>query len=53
MNQNSYEFDFTRNDKFYALTIPRYIIEDDTVLYEFNLKDLITNRVYVHAFRFK
>lgn len=53
MNQNSYEFDFTRNDKFYALNIPNYILEDDTVLYEFHLKDLINNRVYVRTFRFK
>ena len=53
MNQNNNEFDFTRNDKFYALTIPKYIIEDDTVLYEFHLKDLIANREYVHLYRFK
>jgi hypothetical protein len=53
MNTNKGEFDFTRNDKLYALSIPKYILEDDTVLYEFHLKDLIANREHVHTFRFK
>lgn len=49
----SNEFDFTRNDKFYTLSIPKYLIEDDTVLYEFHLKDLVSNKEFVHLFRFK
>lgn len=53
MNQFNTDFDFTRNDKFYSLAIPTYIIEDDTVLYQFHLKDLIVNRDYVHLLRFK
>lgn len=53
MIPNSNDFDFTRNDKFYHLTIPKYTIEDDTVLYEFHLKDLVGNREYVYHFRFK
>lgn len=38
------EFDFTRNDKFFSLSVPRYSNYDDVVLYEFHLKDLVTNR---------
>lgn len=47
------EFDFARNDKFFTLTIPRHSNYDDVVLYEFHLKDLVTNREYVQFFRFK
>lgn len=46
------EFDLTRNDRFFSLKIPYYIIEDDLVLYEIHLKDLVNNRTYVHTFRF-
>ncbi len=53
MNTNTIEFDFTRNDKFFTLTIPKFLIEDDTVQYEFHLKDLVANKEYVHMFRFK
>lgn len=41
---NNNDFDFSRNDKFYTLTIPRYSVYDDVVLYEFHLKDLVTNK---------
>jgi hypothetical protein len=47
------EYDFTRNDKFYALSIPRYSNYDDVVLYEVHLKDLVNNNIYIHFFRFK
>ena len=53
MEANGDEFDFARNDKFYSLTIPRYSNYDDVVLYEFHLKDLVTNKEYVQFFRFK
>lgn len=53
MNQDKNEFDFTRNDKFYTLTIPKYNTDEDTVMYEFRLKDLVTNKEYTHHFRFK
>lgn len=53
MDFNKNDFDFARNDKFYSLTIPKYVLDDDTVLYEFHLKDLVTNREYIHTFRFK
>ena len=53
MNPNNNEFDFSRNDKFFTLTIPKHILEDDTVLYEFHLKDLVSNKAYVQHFRFK
>lgn len=53
MEPTNSEFDFTRNDKFFTLTIPRYSNYDDVVLYEFHLKDLVTNREYVQFFRFK
>lgn len=53
MDQHTNEFDFSRNDKFFTLTIPRYLFDDDTVLYEFHLKDLVSNREYVQNIRFK
>lgn len=53
MNQNNNEFDFSRNDKFFTLTIPKHSLDDDTVLYEFHLKDLVSNREYIQNFRFK
>lgn len=51
--QNDNEFDFSRNDKFYSLSIPRHSTYDNTVLYEFHLKDLVNNKEYVNFFRFK
>ena len=53
MKKNNNDFDFTRNDKFYTLTIPNYILEDDTVQYEFHLRDLVANKDYSYLFRFK
>jgi hypothetical protein len=53
MEGDGTEFDFTRNDKFFILTIPRYSNYNDVVVYEFHLKDLVTNREYVQFFRFK
>ena len=53
MEPTGSEFDFTCNDKFFTLTIPRYSNYDGVVLYEFHLKDLVTNRGYVQFFRFK
>jgi hypothetical protein len=53
MKKNNNDFDFTRNDKFYTLTIPKYTLEDGTVQYEFHLRDLVANKDYHHLFRFK
>lgn len=47
------EYDFSRNDKFYTLTIPLYSNYNNVVLYEFHLKDLVSNKEYVNFFRFK
>ena len=47
------EFDLTRNDKFYKLSIPNYTHYKDSVFYEIHLKDLVKNQTYVHEFRYK
>lgn len=53
MEANSIEFDLSRNDKLYGLSIPRYSVKNSTVLYEFHLKDLVASKEYVYFFRFK
>lgn len=53
MIEPSKEFDFTRNDKFYELTIPYYSHSGNLVLYEVHLRDLVQNKLYVHSFRYK
>lgn len=53
MAEEKAEFDFSRNDKFYSLTIPRYSSYDDVVMYEVHLKDLVNNKEYINFFRFK
>lgn len=47
------EYDFSRNDKFYELTIPSYSHVGDSVYYQVHLRDLVLNQTYVHNFRFK
>lgn len=47
------EFDFSRNDKVYELTIPNYSFTGDSVYYEVHLQDLVQNQIYIHYFRFK
>ena len=53
MIKQNCEFDFTRNDKFYELTIPAYSHIGDSVYYEVHLKDLVQNQIFIHSFRFK
>jgi hypothetical protein len=47
------DFDFSRTDKLYHLTIPTYKIQADVVFYHFQLKDLIRNETFYRVFRYK
>ena len=49
----SQEYDFSRNDKFYELTIPEYEHYGELVYYKVHLRDLVKNKTYMHFFRFK
>ncbi len=46
------DFDFTKNDRFYELTIPSYYHQGESVFYEISLKDLVQGKKYLCAYRF-
>lgn len=46
-------YDLSRTDKLFCLKIPFYHLEYGVVYYEINLKDLVTNEVYISHCRFR
>lgn len=46
------DYDFSRSDRLFVLTVPSFKMEDGVAYYEFNLKDLIHNETYTSHFRY-
>lgn len=46
------DFDFSRSDHLWSLTVPLYSHEGTVVFYHFHLKNLVTGETYTSLFRY-